>query len=123
MNDHLRVHGVLELHQKDKNLRLGGKTGALFLVVLVPGFFYRNDFHPPFPNLSLSYSKSKSYQSELLILILSPTTSTLMSLLLLSATLLCLSLGRGFLFLKRAMQQALNPCLAACAAWRLAWTG
>ena len=114
----------------------GRKNGALFLVVLAPpSSSIENGLHPPFPSLSLSYPKvrarlvppcpslSRSTQLDLLILIIPFTTSILMSLLLLGVTLLCLSLGRRSLFLKRAMQQVPNPYVVVCAAWRMAWTG
>lgn len=108
------------------NLRLGGKIVALFLVVLVPArrgsaktttrVTARTTF------IQYSSKSSKSSKSSALfrrpqaivaylarLLIFPPTTSALLSLLLLSATLLCLSLGRRLFFLKRAMQQIPQP--------------
>ena len=55
----------------------------------------------------LSQGVSSPYLTRLLIF--PSTTSALLSLLLLRATLLCLSLGRRLFFLKRAMQQIPNP--------------
>ena len=109
--------------RKIKNLRFGGKNRSLrpVILVLVRGGSVGGSaivasiqsLQRAFP-LVLSQSVSSPHLTRLLIF--PSTASSLLSLLPLSATLLCLSLGPYLLFLKRAMQQMRDPCLAVCAA-------